>query len=172
MNGKTVTITWTGGGRTPEELRPGHEIKRQIKDSPAYHHGIYVGDDEGIAQVVDRNDGQPPALVPMSSFLNGESKFFIVVYTNDQAVARADTVLMAKLLVGDEHWAKERYNLIFNNCEHMTKYCRTGWNGSMQVIHACGRGIMASSGSASVGVSATCDVVPVSTAVVSAGVVL
>ena len=98
------------------------------------HHGIYAGD----GWVVHKDFG-PVRLETLASFARGAKLRVCPPKAGDfptkQVLARAVSRL-----------GEDRYNLIFDNCEHFVRWCRTGKAESPQVaagIGAIGIGMIA-----------------------------
>lgn len=60
-------------------------------------------------------------------FWAGERIFKVIIYKGDHELARADTVSIARIAMSDDSFQRNNdYNLIDNNCEHFSTFCRTG----------------------------------------------
>ncbi len=105
----------------------GDHIKTPRAGGLYTHHGIDMGDG-----TVVHFSGEPANLqdavvcrVEMGEFLQGGD----LVVVADDSPFDGDTVAgRAESMLG-----KTRYNVLFNNCEHFTTYCRTGKPKSLQV---------------------------------------
>ncbi|CAM9757520.1 unnamed protein product [Discosporangium mesarthrocarpum] len=115
--------------RRSPKLRSGDEIARPREDGVTWHHGIYIGD----GMVCDRTDPDPPRVITMKFFLDNQEYFDVIRYNNDSPEAREDTVTCALLACDNRYWKQEEYNLLENNCEHFSSFCRTGHKESVQV---------------------------------------
>lgn len=88
-----------------------------------YHHGIYVGDDKVIHYL-----SKGITLTGLNIFSRGHPikiKKYMFQKDRNEIVSRAYSRL-----------GENRYNLIFNNCEHFATWCCTGVPVSMQVVNA------------------------------------
>lgn len=77
------------------------------------HHGIY--DDNG--RVYEYNEGEI-RLVPLAAFADGDEivrVHSVATYSDDDIIRRAHSRL-----------GEQRYDLLFNNCEHYALWCRNG----------------------------------------------
>jgi Lecithin retinol acyltransferase len=87
------------------------------------HHGIDIGDGTVI-----HYDGREIVEISIDTFCNGK-KYLIKHYANydpDSIVVKR-----AKSRLGES-----KYNLLFNNCEHFARWCKTGQQESEQVKNA------------------------------------
>lgn len=85
------------------------------------HHGIYVGNNKVIHYL-----SKGISLTDMKTFSKGypiKIKQHIFKKDKNEIVSRAYSRL-----------GENRYNLIFNNCEHFATWCCTGVSVSMQVV--------------------------------------
>lgn len=85
------------------------------------HHGIYVGNNKVIHYL-----SKGISLTDMETFGRGypvKIKQHIFQKDKNEIVSRAYSRL-----------GENRYNLIFNNCEHFATWCCTGVSVSMQVV--------------------------------------
>ncbi|PSF37667.1 NC domain-containing protein [Aphanothece hegewaldii CCALA 016] len=88
------------------------------------HHGIDCGDGTVI------HYRKPSEIVEKTSFetFSRNNPVYVVQYTNgfcfipDVVVSRAESRL-----------AEQKYNLLFNNCEHFATWCKTGISESLQI---------------------------------------
>lgn len=79
------------------------------------HHGIY----DGNGHVFEYNEGII-RLVPLNIFADGDEIVKVnspTTYSEDEIIRRARSRL-----------GEQRYDLIFNNCEHYARWCRNGNN--------------------------------------------
>jgi hypothetical protein len=98
------------------------KIQTDFKGIPFDHHGISCGDGY-VVHFCKKADAIVE--IPLTRFANGRKIYIInypVSFTTDEIVAHA------RSLVGTG-----RYDLLFNNCEHIVYKCRTGEPHSMQV---------------------------------------
>lgn len=124
------------------------------------HYAVYAGNDEVIHFAAENGDFGTPYIhkAPMDDFLDGQQKFFVLdfssgrkaykifadtdmhrfgdsiniknltVFSPEETLKRAESVIGA-----NEYDFKEKYNLVFNNCEHFAIWCKTGFAKSYQV---------------------------------------
>lgn len=85
----------------------------------------------------DRNTDTPPNVVTLEHFLEGQDQFEVVQYKNDSAEARADTLAVAMMATRDDYWTDAPYDILGNNCEHFTNFCRVGEKYSRQASARC-----------------------------------
>ena len=109
----------------------GEHIK--VKKLGYFHHGIYIGDDK-VVHYSKINAKAEVKETSLKEFLD-KGKFEIVKY-ND-SLHMDEVVLRAKSLQG-----KTEYNLIFNNCEHLASWCKTGQRTSKQVDNTVVGGVI------------------------------
>ena len=98
------------------------------------HHGVYAGD----GWVVHKNFG-PVRLESLSRFASGAK----VRVCLPKAGEFPPTTVLARAV---SRLGKDRYDLLFDNCEHFVRWCRTGKAESPQVaagIGAMGVGMIA-----------------------------
>jgi len=86
-----------------------------------HHHGIDLGD----GTVAHYLEGHQILRSSFQNFCCGE-KVDVIVHAN--AYPTAITLQRAISRIGEE-----RYNLLFNNCEHFANWCKTGRHKSLQV---------------------------------------
>jgi hypothetical protein len=91
----------------------------------AYHHGIYIADD----QVIHVDGPKSIGTTTLQGFAGGHSVDEIqeLIYPTGSAI-----VERAKSLLGSKVF-DINYNLAYSNCEHFTYYCRTGEWDSKQI---------------------------------------
>jgi hypothetical protein len=94
---------------------------------PFRHHGIDCGDGTVIHYFAESWRKQEAAIqrTPMSDFSRGAAVHvirFAVAHAPDEVVRRAESRL-----------GERRYNLLFHNCEHFARWCKTGDHVSEQV---------------------------------------
>ena len=95
------------------------------------HHGIYCGNGQvvhysGFAQAFKKGSLE---ITTLERFLGSEKKYYVIKYPANKVMFSAkDIVRRALSRVGED-----RYNLVFNNCEHFAAWCVTGKSESKQV---------------------------------------
>ncbi len=89
------------------------------------HHGIDLGD----GSVAHYLEGREILRSPREEFGRGQP-ISTVAYPEGSASPAAITLRRAMGRLGEQ-----RYNLIFNNCEHFAHWCKTGRHRSAQVEH-------------------------------------
>lgn len=95
------------------------------------HHGIYCGNGRvvhysGFAQAFKKGRLE---ITTLERFLGSEKKYYVIKYPANKIMFSAkDIVRRALSRVGED-----RYNLVFNNCEHFAAWCVTGKSESKQV---------------------------------------
>ena len=114
-------------------LRPGDHIEAVGDGYTYYHHGIFLGHDQGrnnVAEVV--NEETAPRYTNLNSFtVNGTKPLYRINYR--QCDPAAQVVSRAKHFVAHpEKWGP--YNLLSHNCEHFATYCKTGKAMSLQLL--------------------------------------
>lgn len=117
--------------------QPGDMIRvaRYLAGEHIYdHYGIYVGSGKVIhfARKSGRLFGEDPAVVfetTLERFLDGSRTFEIVQLASDNNRTPEEVVETAYECIGETG-----YNVVFNNCEHFARYCKTGKRVSEQVI--------------------------------------
>ena len=87
------------------------------------HHGIDLGD----GSVAHYLEGRAILRSPLEDFSRGEP-VAVVAYDPTEISAAGMTLRRAMGRLGEQ-----RYNLIFNNCEHFAIWCKTGRHRSAQV---------------------------------------
>ena len=92
------------------------------------HHGIDLGD----GTVAHYLEGEQILRSSLEDFCSGESP---QVIDHTQADPTGLTLRRAMSRIGEQ-----RYNLLFNNCEHFAVWCKTGQHRSGQVERALGSG--------------------------------
>ena len=92
------------------------------------HHGIDLGD----GTVAHYLEGEQILRSSLDDFTNGESPRVI---DHAEADPTGLTLRRAMSRIGEQ-----RYNLLFNNCEHFAVWCKTGQHRSGQVERALGSG--------------------------------
>ena len=92
------------------------------------HHGIDLGD----GTVAHYLEGEEILRSSLEDFCSGESP---QVIDHTQADPTGLTLRRAMSRIGEQ-----RYNLLFNNCEHFAVWCKTGQHRSGQVERALGSG--------------------------------
>ena len=94
------------------------------------HHGIDLGD----GTVAHYLEGEEILRSTLAEFCRGESPQ-VVEHTEADPAGR--TLRRAMSRIGEQ-----RYNLLFNNCEHFAVWCKTGQHRSGQVERALGSGAL------------------------------
>ncbi|MGA1484054.1 MAG: lecithin retinol acyltransferase family protein [Vulcanococcus sp.] len=98
------------------------------------HHGIDLGD----GSVAHYLEGREILRSPLNDFSRGLE---ICVVNHPQASSAGITLRRAMSRIGEQ-----RYNLLFNNCEHFATWCKTGRHRSGQVedwLHTSSLGALA-----------------------------
>ncbi len=95
------------------------------------HHGIDLGD----GTVAHYLEGKEILKSPIEDFRRGGS---IKVIVHDHASTKTTTLKRAKSRIGEQ-----RYNLLFNNCEHFANWCKTGKHRCTQMENLLQRGNLA-----------------------------
>lgn len=95
------------------------------------HHGIYCGNGRvvhysGFAQTFKKGALE---ITTLERFLGGETKYNIVKYPSDKVMFSSEEIVERAL----DRVGEDRYNLVFNNCEHFAAWCVTGKSESKQV---------------------------------------
>ncbi|MBE9042213.1 lecithin retinol acyltransferase family protein [Oscillatoriales cyanobacterium LEGE 11467] len=88
------------------------------------HHGINCGDGTVIHY---RKPSETIERTSMATFTRGGKlyqKQYKVGYIADTTIARAQSRL-----------GEQKYNLLFNNCEHFATWCKTGASASQQILN-------------------------------------
>ena len=110
---------------------PGDHIKVfRIGPTPYWHHGIYLGDNS-VIHFTGENAEKSEASIKKTSleiFCRG-SEPEVVEYARSKPAK--EVIKTAESLIGNKD-----YNLIWNNCEHFARYCKTGEKESEQVKDA------------------------------------
>ena len=94
------------------------------------HHGIDLGD----GSVAHYLEGEQILRSPLEEFCLGETPRVI---SYEEADPSGQTLRRAMSRIGEQ-----RYNLLFNNCEHFAVWCKTGQHRSGQVERALGSGAL------------------------------
>ena len=94
------------------------------------HHGIDLGD----GSVAHYLEGEQILRSPLGEFCLGETPR-VICY--EEADPSGQTLRRAMSRIGEQ-----RYNLLFNNCEHFAVWCKTGQHRSSQVERALGSGAL------------------------------
>ncbi len=99
------------------------------------HHGIDMGDGSVIhftdrGKPVVAGDGFRPRIVqsPINEFLDG-GELITVPHKSKTSLPTDETLRLAQEALEQPN----KYNLVFNNCEHFANYCKTGSAKSSQV---------------------------------------
>jgi hypothetical protein len=111
-------------------LKPGDVI---IAQRICYHHyGIYAGRGRVIHFAGEKGDFLSDVKVretTLAQFARGDSVFVCIFPKIDKNLFSCyDTLQQAKSKLG-----KTGFNLVFNNCEHFARWCKTGQKVSFQV---------------------------------------
>ena len=85
-----------------------------------YHHGIYLGD----GTIAHYLEGREILRSKLQDFAQGQQ---IKVVNHPTASSRTITLRRAMKRLGEQ-----KYNLLFNNCEHFANWCKTGLHRSSQ----------------------------------------
>lgn len=94
------------------------------------HHGIDLGD----GTVAHYLEGRQILRSPLADFSRGEA-VRVVSYPENEVSPVGVTLRRAMGRLGEQ-----RYNLVFNNCEHFASWCKTGRHRSSQVEGWLGTG--------------------------------
>ncbi len=94
------------------------------------HHGIDLGD----GTVAHYLEGRQILRSPLADFSRGEA-LSVVSYPEGEVSPVGVTLRRAMGRLGEQ-----RYNLVFNNCEHFASWCKTGRHRSSQVEGWLGTG--------------------------------
>ena len=94
------------------------------------HHGIDLGD----GTVAHYLEGKEILRSPLNEFCRGEP---VQLIHYSEADPPGQTLRRAMGRIGEQ-----RYNLLFNNCEHFAVWCKTGRHRSGQVERALGSGAL------------------------------
>jgi hypothetical protein len=109
-------------------------MRTSLRLVPFQHHGIDCGDGSVIHWDGDLGEKCNASIrrVAMAEFARG-SPITVVAYDSAAAgvFSGAEAVRRAESRLGESG-----YNLVFNNCEHFARWCRTGDHHSDQVIAA------------------------------------
>lgn len=81
----------------------------------------------------ERNTDTPPNVITLERFLSGEDELQVLLYKRDSDEARADSLAMALMATEERVWKDVPYDILGNNCEHFTHFCRVGKKFSVQV---------------------------------------
>lgn len=97
------------------------------------HHGVYVGDGQVIhyAGLCNGFNAAPVEIVSLKDFQGKADKINIVTYDDVQCFSPEEIIKRANSRLGEN-----RYNVVFNNCEHFANWCITGRAESKQVKNA------------------------------------
>jgi hypothetical protein len=111
-------------------VRPGDVIYAQRNNYQ--HYGIYAGKSRVIHFVGEKGDWWANVMVRETSlekFAKGDPVFLCRFPKTDKShYSRYATLRRAKSKLGTTG-----FNLVFNNCEHFARWCKTGWRDSLQV---------------------------------------
>ncbi len=102
----------------------------RVKRAAYWHHGIDCGDGTVIHYTGERQEKQDAVVrrTTCEEFANG-GMIEVVHYkkcdSSDTVIARAESRL-----------GENEFQLLFNNCEHFARWCKTGKHHSRQVARA------------------------------------
>jgi len=116
--------------KPPEAMAVADHLQVPRRHGLFMHHGIDLGD----GTVAHYLEGQEILRSPLLEFCRGAQP---VVVSYPQADAPGQTLRRAMGRIGEQ-----RYNLLFNNCEHFAVWCKTGKHRSGQVEQALGSGAL------------------------------
>lgn len=131
----------------------------RVKRTSYYHHGIDIGKGKVIHFTGEpgRKENASVQETTMDKFLNG-GELEIVKYA--KCISESETNELAR-----QHLGQTKYNLVFNNCEHFARYCKTKEKKSEQVERA----ITNTSASVVIGAAVSGSLTVISSAGASAG---
>lgn len=116
------------------QLRPADhlQVKSWMFCKSYYHHGIFVGPEDGVAHftALDINKSNAEVRLDDISFFEGTKMLIRIKY--DTCLPCAETTANALNHVNNPQ-SFGRYNLITNNCEHFATKCKTGIKQSLQI---------------------------------------
>jgi len=105
-----------------------------VFDKFVYHHGIYLGNCDGVAMVLDNSDtrgrdGKSIQYRTLEEFLGDRKEFVIVTCkcpeNEDHVAFRSRVVLIAKYLQECDYESVQKYHLLKWNCECFAWVCAT-----------------------------------------------
>ena len=122
-----------------------------------YHHGVYLGPDD--SEVVHFSgetvaDARPCKIDLWEFIQNGEDKKLYRVDHKGKVLPVDETLQKAKEVVKDETNDKKKwpgYHIIWNNCESLASWLKTGEKVSYQADEAVSGGIYGVAGSLAIG---------------------
>lgn len=94
------------------------------------HHGVYIGNNKIIHY--SGEPGSSQGIISITMLKNFVKMDTFWVYPHNNALSPNKIVERAKSRLGED-----KYDLVFNNCEHFANWCCTGKNCSPQVDHIC-----------------------------------
>lgn len=99
------------------------------------HHGIYIGNNELIHYIWNLEYGGDIEVTSIENFAKDDTFW---IYKHRNSFSREKIVERAYSKLGED-----KYNLIFNNCEHFAHWCSTGerWSNQVGLGLALGRWI-------------------------------
>ena len=108
-------------------------INPKLKQYTPFHHGIYIGNGQvlhfsGGHDNINEKEAEI-VITGITDFKNFADKRNSPVYICYHHNASSEEEIMKRV---NEILGKKKYNLITNNCEHITNYCITGKNISRQ----------------------------------------
>ncbi|WP_414550514.1 lecithin retinol acyltransferase family protein [Anabaena sp. CCY 0017] len=108
-------------------MAKGDHIYRSMKISGRMttHHGIDCGDGTVIHYHGTITDQKIIRLVSRYVFADGET-----IFTEKYGKCDSPEVVVQRAI---SKLGEQKYNLLFNNCEHFAHYCKTGRSDSKQV---------------------------------------
>ncbi|GHU21132.1 hypothetical protein FACS1894172_09680 [Spirochaetia bacterium] len=102
------------------------------------HYGIYVGDGRIVHFApetgfeLDANKAFVHENL-LKDFLRGDTAFILDLSSESNVYPPSEIVRRARFNIGK---GKNKYNFVFNNCEHFVRWCATGVKESHQVRNA------------------------------------
>lgn len=116
--------------RAPNAVAAADHLEVPRRHGLFMHHGIDLGD----GSVAHYLEGEKILRSTLQEFCLGETPRVI---SYDEADPSGQTLRRAMSRIGEQ-----RYNLLFNNCEHFAVWCKTGQHRSGQVERALGSGAL------------------------------
>lgn len=97
------------------------------------HYGVYVGNGHVVHFAGDQENELDPTKAyiqetDLADFLRGGNGF--IDKSSDARYSPEEIVMRARAVVGE---GKGLYNLVFRNCEHFARWCKSGIPESQQV---------------------------------------
>lgn len=110
------------------ELYPGMHLAVNKRVLPHWHHGIYIGKEDGKHVIVDMNGPDKSSVKIgmrlLDQFLNGVHEIRVVEYDDDTAANRQIAVLRAIAACAPDA-VQPLYDVLASNCECFAFWCRT-----------------------------------------------